>query len=159
RLLLGDERVDLVSHLGRSGQSERLIEAVPLLVDPGAVHRDEQARVGILLGDRRDAGPVKREVRADVDLEEVDRLAVRVDAGRLPRAGPPGGVARGGEEGGGGIGPSPAPRGGQGGGEVRVVGLEDDLPAVAAVADDHAGILAAASSARWSRTASSATTS
>src|SRR5439155_22685397 len=51
RLLLGHERVDLVLYLFRPGQPERLVEAVALLVDAGSVHRHEQTRLGVLLGD------------------------------------------------------------------------------------------------------------
>ena len=77
RLLLRHERVDLILHLRRARQAEPGIEAVALLVDPGAVHRDEQAGVRVLLRDRGDARAVEGEVGRDADLEEVDRLARR----------------------------------------------------------------------------------
>ncbi len=74
-LLLGDEGVDERLHLGRAREREPGVGAVALPVDAGAVHRDEEARVGVLLGDRGDPGPVEGEVRAHVDVEERDRLA------------------------------------------------------------------------------------
>ena len=83
RLLLGHERVDLVLRLRRPGEAQARIQAVALPVDAGPVHRDEQARILVLLRDRRDARAVEGEVRADVDLEEGDRLSVGVDARRL----------------------------------------------------------------------------
>ena len=82
RLLLGDERVDLVLHLRRARKREAWIEPVALAVDTCAVHRDEEAGVWILLGDRGDPGAVEGEVRADVDVEEVDGRTVAVDPRR-----------------------------------------------------------------------------
>ena len=83
RLLLGHEGVDLILHLGRARQAEPGIEAVALPVDPGAVHRDEQAGVGVLLRDRGDARAVEGQVGRDADLEEVHRPARVVDLRRL----------------------------------------------------------------------------
>ena len=88
RLLLCDEDVDLVLHLRRASEPEPRIEPVALAVDAGAVHRDEQARVWILLGYGRDAGAVEGEVRADVDVEEVHGRAVAVDPRRALPHGP-----------------------------------------------------------------------
>src|SRR5205814_5099194 len=96
-LLLGHEGVDKRLRLPRAGESERRIAAVALLVDTRPVHRDEQAGVRIVLGYCSDAGAVEGEVRADVDVEEVDRLAARVDDGRTLPDGPAVVVTRGGD--------------------------------------------------------------
>src|SRR5947207_3095481 len=47
-----------------------------------AKHRDEQARVRILLSHGRDARSVEREMRQDADIEEVDWLSDLVDERR-----------------------------------------------------------------------------
>src|SRR5207247_3708727 len=133
---------------------------VALLVDPGAVHRDQQSCVRVLFGHGGDARAVEREVRADVDVEEVDRFAAFVDDRRTFPDGPPVIVTRrrgrqrrvphvllrpGSRE---------VPR------EILVVDLEHDLPAVASVANDHrARASARANWSRCSRTASSGSTS
>src|SRR5581483_11032751 len=153
--LLRHERVDLVLHLRGASETEVGVEPVALAVDAGSVHRDEQPGIRVLLRDRRDPGAVEREVRADVDLEEVDRLPRVVEPRRLLPHRPAVVVALGGDderrrE-------RCRPGTGEGRGEVGVVGLHDDLPRVAEVADDHAR--APLSSSTCSTTSSTETTS
>ena len=156
-LLLGDECVDLLLHLSRARKAEPRVEPVAPPVDAGPVHRDEQARVRILLSDRGDAGAVERQVRADVDLEEVHRLPVGVEKGRLLPHGPTVVVATRGKRQRLVLRIPLCPRVCEIAREVRVVRLEDDLPVATSIAHDHAR--APASSAKCSSTSSSATTS
>ena len=137
RLLLGDERVDELLHLGRPGQREARVEPVALPVDARAVHRHEQTRVGVVLRDRRDARAVEREVRPNVHVEEVDRLAIVVDARRALPDGPAVVVALGGDHERRVARSLLDPRPRERARELCVVGLEHDLPHVAGVPDDH----------------------
>src|SRR6266508_664873 len=137
RLLLCDERVDLALRLGRLREPERRVEPVALPVDARAVHRDEEAGVRILLGDRGDAGAVEREVRANVHLEKVDGLAALVNPGRLLPDRPAVVVALGGDHERVVVRPPLAHCSRESAGEVGVVSLEDDLPGIPGVADDH----------------------
>ncbi len=157
-LLLRDEGVNLLLRLGGPGQPEAGVEPVALLVDAGPVHRDEQAGVGVLLGDRRDPGAVEGEVRADVDVDEVDGLASLVHAGRTLPDSPAVVVALGRDHQRVVTGPLLRPLARELPGEVGVVGLENDLPRVAAVADDHR-TRAPASSSRRASASSTGTTS
>src|SRR5262249_9558464 len=119
--------------------AERGIAPVTLLVDAGAVHRDEQPRVRVVLGHGGDARAVEGEMGADVDVEEVDGLAgLRLDDRRtLPDC--PAVLVTGGRHPERVVAPAlVAPHAGEGAGEVLVVDLEDDLPVVASVTDDHA---------------------
>ena len=79
--LLGNKGVDERLCIGRARKTERGVTAVALLVDTCAVHRDEQPRVGIVLRHGGNARPIEGEVRADVNVEEVDGLAGLVDDG------------------------------------------------------------------------------
>ncbi len=136
-LLLGDERLHEPRLLGGMREHQPRILAVTLLVDPRAVHGDEQPRVRVLVRDSRDPGPVEREVRGHLDVEERDRGPGRVDQRRrLPdrpavvvtlgchhdRV-----VARAALR--------PCP--GELRREIGVVGLQHDLPGVAGVTDDQ----------------------
>src|SRR5207245_7051869 len=107
-----------------------------------------------------DARPVEGHVRRYVDLEDGDRLAVRVDARRLLPDRPAVVVAFGVDhqrrrE-------RRAPRARKRCRQVGVVGLQDDLPGVAEVANDHPALSSAsvpASCSRWPTTSSTETTS
>src|SRR5262249_23163681 len=113
---------------------------------------------GILLGDRGDPCPVEGEVRGDVHVEEVDGLAVAVVA-RRPLPDSPAVVVADGRDRERRVPRAPVgPRRRRGRGEVGLGGLQDDLPAVAAVADDHARAPASEAS-RYPIASSSETTS
>jgi hypothetical protein len=108
------------------------------------VHRHEKARIGVLVGDRRDPRPVEREVGRHVDIEEADRLAVAVDHRRaLPRR-PAVVVPTRCEHDGVVPGTLVLPRTRDLLGQLGVLGLEDHLPVGAAVPDDHAATSSAA---------------
>ena len=114
------------------------LEAVAPLVDPGAVHREDQAGVRILLRDRGDRGAVEGEVEPHRHVEEVRGPPLRVEAGaalpdepavvvaacdgqqRLERLRPR----------------RPFPR--ELPGKLAVLGLENDVPVTACVANEHA---------------------
>src|SRR5258705_13388581 len=97
-------------------------------------------------------------MRADVDVEEVDGpAALLVDDRRALPYRPAVVVSRCGDGEGRVVRPLLRPRPRECAGEILVVDLEDDLPVVAAVADDHAR--ANANCSRWASSSSTCTTS
>src|SRR5205823_11815927 len=110
-----------------------------------------------VLRHRGDAGAVEREVRADFDVEEVDRLTARVDDWRTLPDRPAVVVAGGGDRQRRVARSLLGPRPRECTREVLMVDLEHDLPVRAAVADDHRP--AGANCSTRPRTASSGRTS
>lgn len=140
---LADERIDLVAPGVLEGHLERRLGPVASAVEPGAVHRGQDARIGILVGDRRDHRAIEGEVDLRADVEDVQRTAIApIDVGGALPDGPPVVVAPRGDgerlARAGSLEAVVAPGERDVSAHVAVVRLSDDLPRVALVANDHA---------------------
>ena len=114
------------------------IRPVPLSVDPGTVHRHEEAGVRVLVADGGDHRAVEREVGRHVDVEERHRASRPRRPWAIRSPGRPAVVVAACREDDRLV---PRPAIGPGAcdllGQLGMVGLEDDVPGVPGVADDH----------------------
>ena len=137
-LLVVDERLRVVRRLVDEAHDEVGLQAVAPLVDPGAVHREDQSRVGILLGDGGDRRAVEGEMEPHRHVEEVRGPPLGVEAGAaLPHEPAVVVTACDGQQRRERLGPRrPFPR--ELPGKLAVLGLENDVPVTACVANEHA---------------------
>src|SRR5262249_34860861 len=136
--LVVDERRRVVGGLVDEANDEIGLEAVAALVDPGAVHREDQAGVPILLRHRHDRGAVEGEVETDGDVEEVGRAPLGVEPGAsLPDEPAVVVPARDDEQRAERL-RSRGPRTRDLPGDLAVLGLKHDVPITTCVANEHA---------------------